>query len=168
MTESTSALAHAPEVDDGTEVAFFLDMPGHLLRRCQQIAVAVFLEECRDFELTPLQFALLSALDRFGSMDQVTLGAALDRTTIIVALKRLEEREFITRTISEKDKRANIVAITDAGRQTYRDVSPSVLRAQKSMLSPLNARERAQLIALLKKMADGNNSLSRAPHRMPS
>jgi DNA-binding MarR family transcriptional regulator len=170
MTKSTSALAHAPEVDDDTEVAFFLDMPGHLLRRCQQIAVAVFLEECRDFELTPLQFALLSALDRFGSMDQVTLGgaAALDRTTIIVALKNLEEREFVTRTTSEKDKRANIVAITDAGRQMYRAVSPSVLRAQKSMLSPLTARERTQLVALLRKMADGNNDLSRAPHRLPS
>jgi MarR family transcriptional regulator, lower aerobic nicotinate degradation pathway regulator len=169
MTESTSAPAHAPEADDGTDAAFFLDMPGHLLRRCQQIAVAVFLEECRSFDLTPLQFAILSALDRFGSMDQVTLGGAtaLDRTTIIVALKKLEERALITRATSEKDKRANIVAITDAGRQTFRAVSPSVLRAQRSMLSPLNARERAQLIALLKKMADGNNSLSRAPHRMP-
>lgn len=170
MTESTSATAHAPQADDGTDAAFLLDMPGHLLRRCQQIAVAVFLEECRGFDLTPLQFAMLSALDRFGSMDQVTLGGAtaLDRTTIIVVLKKLEERELITRTTSKKDKRANIVAITDAGRQTFWAVSPSVLRAQKSMLSPLNARERAQLIALLKKMADGNNGLSRAPHRLPS
>jgi MarR family transcriptional regulator, lower aerobic nicotinate degradation pathway regulator len=139
MTEPTSALACAPEADDGTDAAFFLDMPGHLLRRCQQIAVAVFLEECRRFDLTPLQYAMLSALDRFGSMDQVTLGGAtaLDRTTIIVVLKKLEERELITRTTSEKDKRANIGAITDAGRQAFRTVSPSVLRAQKSMLSPL-------------------------------
>jgi DNA-binding MarR family transcriptional regulator len=83
-------------------------------------------------------------------------------------LKKLEERTLITRTTSDKDKRANIVAITDAGRQTFRAVSPSVLRAQNSMLSPLSARQRAQLIALLKKMADGNNRLSRAPHRLPS
>ena len=25
------------------------DAPGHLMRRCQQIAVSVFLDECRDW-----------------------------------------------------------------------------------------------------------------------
>jgi MarR family transcriptional regulator, lower aerobic nicotinate degradation pathway regulator len=169
MTEPTFDFAETPQTDDSAD-ALFLDMPGHLLRRCQQIAVAVFLEECRDFDLTPLQYATLSALDRFGPMDQVTLGGvtALDRTTIIVVLRKLEERELITRTISDKDRRANIVVITKAGLQLVRGVSPSVLNAQKSMLSPLNARERTQLIALLKKMANGNNGLSRAPHRLPS
>jgi DNA-binding MarR family transcriptional regulator len=168
MTKSTPACADAPKAAAGADIAFFLDMPGHLLRRCQQIAVAVFLDECRAFDLTPLQYAALSALDRFGSMDQVTLAGAtaLDRTTIIVALKNLEERKLITRKASKKDKRANIVAITDAGQKMVRAVSPSVLRAQQSMLSPLNARERAQFVALLKKMADGNNDLSRAPHRL--
>jgi DNA-binding MarR family transcriptional regulator len=169
MTEPTFDLSDAPEADDEID-AIFLDMPGHLLRRCQQIAVAVFLEECRGFDLTPLQYAAMSALDQFGPMDQVTLGGvtALDRTTIIVVLRKLEERELITRTTSDKDRRANIVAITDAGRQALRAVSPSVLNAQKSMLSPLNGRERIQLLALLKKMANGNNGLSRAPHRLPS
>jgi DNA-binding MarR family transcriptional regulator len=168
MTESTFDRANALESDVGADM-LFLDMPGHLLRRCQQIAVAAFLEECRGFDLTPLHYATLSALDRFGPMDQVTLGGvtALDRTTIIVVLKKLEERELITRTTSDRDKRANIVAIADVGRQAVQAVSPSVQRAQKSMLSPLNARERAQLLALLKKMANGNNGLSRAPHRLP-
>jgi MarR family transcriptional regulator, lower aerobic nicotinate degradation pathway regulator len=168
MAEPTVDRTDALEGDEGVD-AIFIDMPGHLLRRCQQIAVAVFLEECRGFDLTPLQYATLSALDRFGPMDQVTLGGvtALDRTTIIVVLKKLEERELITRATSDKDRRANIVAVTDAGRQALRAVSPSVLRAQKSMLSPLNAREQGQLLALLKKMANGNNGLSRAPHRLP-
>lgn len=103
-------------------------------------------------------------------MDQVSLSGvtALDRTTIIVVLKKLEERTLVTRATSGKDKRANIVTITETGRRTMWAVSPSVLQAQKSMLSPLNTRERTQLLALLKKMANGNNGLSRAPHRLPS
>ena len=94
--------------DEGAECTSFLDMPGYLLRRCHQIAVAIFLEECRDFDLTPLQYVTLAALDRFGSMDQVTLGGvtALDRTTILGVLRKLEERALITRTTSDKDKRA--------------------------------------------------------------
>ncbi len=40
------------------------DMPGHLARRFQQIAVAVFLTEVEDagFDLTPVQYAALAAI----------------------------------------------------------------------------------------------------------
>ncbi|WP_011582874.1 MULTISPECIES: MarR family winged helix-turn-helix transcriptional regulator [Chelativorans] len=156
--------------DEGAECTSFLDMPGYLLRRCHQIAVAIFLEECRDFDLTPLQYVTLAALDRFGSMDQVTLGGvtALDRTTILGVLRKLEERALITRTTSDKDKRANIVAITEDGRRTARAALPNIQEVQKAILSPLNGHERARLLKLLKKLADGNNGLSRAPYRLPS
>ena len=40
------------------------DMPGHLARRFQQIAVAVFLAEVEEagFDLTPVQYAALAAV----------------------------------------------------------------------------------------------------------
>lgn len=147
----------------------FLAMPGHLLRRCHQISVAIFLDECRAFDLTPLQFGVLSALQGFGPMDQARLGGvtALDRTTVIVVLTKLEERGLITRVASRKDKRAKIVAITEAGRRTLVEVLPSVAEVQKHILAPLNSREQAQLLSLLRKMAEGNNSQSRAPHKLP-
>lgn len=147
----------------------FLDMPGHLLRRCHQISVAIFLEECRAFDLTPLQFSCLSALDQFGAMDQASLGGvtALDRTTIIVVLSKLEERHLLTRSPSDKDKRAKIVEITAAGRELVQAVMPSVEQTQERMLGPLTSRERNQLQGLLRKMAEANNLLSRAPHKLP-
>ena len=37
-------------------------MPGHLIRRAQQIAVAIFMEECAEFDLTPVQYAALVAI----------------------------------------------------------------------------------------------------------
>ena len=78
--------------------------PGHLMRRCQQIAVSVFLDECRPWDLTPLQFAVLAELNRHGPDDQVGLGGALalDRTTISVVVKNLEQRGLVERTVSEK------------------------------------------------------------------
>jgi len=36
--------------------------PGHLIRRAQQIAVAIFMEECANFDLTPVQYAALVAI----------------------------------------------------------------------------------------------------------
>ena len=39
----------------------FENMAGHLLRRCHQIAVAIFLDECAAYDLTPLQFVVRSS-----------------------------------------------------------------------------------------------------------
>ena len=93
-------------------------MPGHLLRRCQQIAVSIFLRECRDHDLTPLQFAVLSALIDSPPIDHVRLAgiAALDRTTIGVVARKLEARGLITRRTSDSDRRSKLIAITRAGR----------------------------------------------------
>jgi MarR family transcriptional regulator, lower aerobic nicotinate degradation pathway regulator len=76
----------------------FLETPGHLLRRCHQISVAIFLDECQTFDLTPLQYVTLSALAAHGSMDKATISGAvaLDRTTVAVVVKNLEERGLVT------------------------------------------------------------------------
>ena len=141
--------------------------PGHLMRRCQQIAVSVFLDECRPWDLTPLQFAVLAELNRHGPDDQVGLGGALalDRTTISVVVKKLEQRGLVERTVSEKDRRSKPVSITEDGAHLIRDVLPAAETAQDRMLAPLTAAERAQFMRLLGKVATGNNSESRAPLR---
>ena len=141
--------------------------PGHLLRRCQQIAVSVFLDECQTWDLTPVQFAVLVELNRHGPHDQVGLGGALamDRTTIGVVVKKLEERGFVERSISDQDRRSKPVSITSAGSALIRNVLPAAEIAQDRMLAPLNDAERSQFMRLLGKVADGNNSESRAPLR---
>ena len=50
------------------------EMPGHLARRFQQIAVAVFLAEVEGagFDLTPVQYAALAAIKLNPGIDQVT------------------------------------------------------------------------------------------------
>ena len=90
----------------------FEHMAGHLLRRCHQIAAAIFLDECAAFELTPLQFAVLDSLLGDGPQDQVTLGGAvaLDRSTISLVIGKLEQRGLVRRARSAQDQRAKIVS----------------------------------------------------------
>jgi hypothetical protein len=38
------------------------ELPGHLIRRCQQISAALFLDECEGLGVTPIQFSIRSAL----------------------------------------------------------------------------------------------------------
>ena len=145
-----------------------LEMPGHLLRRCHQIAVGVFMDECKDHDLTPLQFVTLSALAHHGEMDHASLGgvAALDRTTVAVVVKNLAEREFVEVRQSEKDRRSKLVKLTPAGQATFESALPSVEGAQAKILAPLSVDDQHLLLSLLNKMALGNNALSRAPVRV--
>ena len=161
MTSGDAAIDCAKVFDDVGA------MPGHLLRRCQQIAVSIFLQECGGDDLTPLQFAVLAALTQAGPVDQARLGgaAALDRTTVSVVVRNLERRGLARREVSEKDRRSKIIHATPAGRDLVSRAWPAVRRAQERMLAPLTPRDRRSLIGLLAKMADGNNDQSRAPLR---
>lgn len=145
------------------------DMPGHLARRFQQIAVAVFLAEVEQagYDLTPVQYAALVAIGANPGIDQVTLAGliAYDRTTITGVVDRLEQKEFVVRQASTHDRRARELKITDAGQRTLRRVSPAVEEAQQLMLRGLTKREAKELLRLLQKVIAAGNELSRAPQR---
>src|SRR5882672_9272937 len=98
--------------------------PGFLIRRLHQIHVALFQRKCAAFEITPLQYSLLSALAERGTADQTTLAAdvALDRTTTTGALKRLQSRNFIERSVHHRDRRAQICGLTRAGTALLRQM----------------------------------------------
>src|SRR6185436_1897565 len=82
------------------------EMPGHLARRFQQIAVAVFLAEVEGagYDLTPVQYAALTAVGANPGVDQVTLAGliAYDRTTITGVVDRLVLKGHITRQESSR------------------------------------------------------------------
>jgi DNA-binding MarR family transcriptional regulator len=147
----------------------FLETPGHLLRRCHQIAVAIFLDECQAFDLTPLQYVTLRALATHGPLDKATIAGAvaLDRTTIAVVVKNLEDRGFVTIRPSDLDRRAKPIKITAKGLALLSSVQAEVASAQERTIAPLAPKERAELMRLLGKIAEENNLLSRAPHRAP-
>jgi MarR family transcriptional regulator, lower aerobic nicotinate degradation pathway regulator len=144
-------------------------MPGHLLRRCHQIAVAIFLDECQAFDLTPLQYVALQALEAYGALDKARIGgvSALDRTTVAVVVRNLEERGLVTTRPSEHDRRATLIDITPDGRRLLASVERNVANAQARMVAPLSPPERAELMRLLRRIAEENNLLSRAPQRAP-
>ncbi|WP_428651473.1 MarR family winged helix-turn-helix transcriptional regulator [Roseibium sp.] len=145
------------------------DMPGHLIRRLQQIAVAVFHGEVEaaGFDLTPVQFAALFRVSTNPGVDQVTLAGliAYDRTTIAGVVDRLVQKGFLSRKVSEKDRRARVLHMTPKGLTALEQLTPAVLEAQKVILSGLEEEEAAEFMRLLRKATEALNDLSRAPLR---
>ncbi len=145
------------------------DMPGHLARRFQQIAVAVFLAEVEKagYDLTPVQYATLAAVSANPSIDQVTLAGliAYDRTTITGVVDRLVQKGLVSRQESSRDRRARELKLTPAGRKTLAGIATAVEAAQRLMLRGLSQQEANELVRLLQKAITAGNELSRAPLR---
>src|ERR1700685_3419043 len=51
----------------------FLGRPGFLIRRLHQLHCALFLEETRGFDITPVQYSLMTALAARGELEQNSL-----------------------------------------------------------------------------------------------
>lgn len=128
--------------------------PGYLIRRMHQIHVALFQEACIGFDMTPLQYSLLSALAARGTADQTSLAAdiALDRTTTTGALKRLEARKLVERPVSDDDRRARICKLTSAGAAMLSKIESAARDAHRKTLDPLGKAEQVAFIAMMQRI----------------
>ncbi len=134
---------------------------------CSRSRSSIFVEECRAYDLTPVQFAALVAIHTHPAIDATRLSAviAFDRSTLGNVIERLESKEYIERKPSAGDKRVKLLYLTRSGAALLRDIMPSVDRAQARMLQPLKPADRKTLLALLTQLVDLNNEASRVPLR---
>ena len=142
-------------------------MPGHLIRRVQQISTALFTDECGAFDLTSVQFAALYAIGLHPGVDATRLSAliAFDRSTIGDVLDRMEHKGWITRKLAPGDRRVKLVELTPDGSKLLRRVKPAVRRVQDRILAPLSPADRDSLVRLLTQLANLHTEVTPAPVR---
>jgi MarR family transcriptional regulator, lower aerobic nicotinate degradation pathway regulator len=143
----------------------FYSRAGHLIRRMNQISVAIFLEETRALGLTTVQYAALNMIDEVPDIDQARLSSmiAFDTTTLVKVLDRLTEKGLITRTRSQIDRRKQLLNATAQGREVVRKIQPMIDRAEHRILGPLTPSDRRKFMELLTQLVSVNNVYSRAP-----
>lgn len=139
----------------------FAHAPGHLIRRAQQIAVAVFAEHLAAFDVTPVQFAILNALMDAPGTDQVSLAArvAFDAATFGSVIGRLENKGWVRREASPHDRRRKLLWLTLEGEKAVLTMAPQVAQVQALILQPLQAQEQQQLLGLLAKLVSAQNNV---------
>ncbi|HTK00973.1 MAG TPA: MarR family transcriptional regulator [Bordetella sp.] len=145
-----------------------LARPGFLIRRLHQIHTALFLEETRDHQITPVQYSLLTALAEEGEMDQntVALSIGLERTSVAEVLPRLEARELLQRRVSEADRRVKLVRLMPKGYDLLESMRVSVQRAHDRTIELLSEPEREMLLVMMARLVEANEGHSVAPMRL--
>jgi len=140
----------------------FGEAPGHLIRRAQQLAVAIFMDETSQFDATPVQFAILNALMDDPGEDQVTLSShvAFDPATFGSVIGRLEVKGWVRREADPVDKRRKLLWTTPEGEKIALQMKRSVSKAQLRIVSPLLADERVELKRLLSKLVAGHEAIT--------
>ncbi|MES2999329.1 MAG: MarR family winged helix-turn-helix transcriptional regulator [Pseudomonadota bacterium] len=138
----------------------FQHAPGHLIRRAHQVAVAIFMDETADFDVTPVQFAILNALIDDPGEDQVTLAGnvAYDAATFGSVIGRLESKGWVRRKADAVDRRRKLLWVTPEGEAAAAAMKRAVTKAQGRILGPLDADERRQLVGLLGKLVAGHEA----------
>ncbi len=126
---------------------------GFVLRLAQQRHTTIFASLMIE-GLTPTQWAALAKLKEIGPSSQNLLGrlTAMDGATIKGVIDRLTRRGFTSTRPDPGDGRRLLVALTGRGEALYERAKSIAKHISEQTLAPLNASERAELLALLAKL----------------
>ncbi|MEC7490954.1 MAG: MarR family transcriptional regulator [Pseudomonadota bacterium] len=139
--------------------------PGHLIRRSQQRAVDLFVDEVGENGPNPRQFSVLLNVFQNPGMSQTALveASGIDRSTLTEVLRRMIDRGMISKSRTKEDQRANALIITNAGLKLLEDAYEATVRAQRNILAPLSAADRKLAIKVLTALAGFGNKPGEDP-----
>jgi DNA-binding MarR family transcriptional regulator len=129
------------------------DLMGYNLRRAHGVQKQRFATVFGPLGIRPVTLSVLGAIYETTGIKQAELGKQLNikRANMVPVMTELEERGFIARRLSESDRRAQVVTLTPAGRKFTRKLLGLHKRLEEDLARALGARERDQLLLLLKK-----------------
>jgi DNA-binding MarR family transcriptional regulator len=125
-----------------------------LARRFYQICIAISAESVADAGLTPLQYSVLSHLNKRNGepgIDQIGLAGRLgiDRNSVGQLVEQLQKQGLLERRVNGADRRARVLQLTPKGEQLHTRLRPKNIAANERILGPLTPSERELLLDVL-------------------
>jgi DNA-binding MarR family transcriptional regulator len=141
--------------------------PGFLIRRLHQIHLSLFADECSTFDVTPVQYSILTAVAAQPGLEQAALAqeVGIDRATLANVVARLARRGLVRRLQGRQDRRLKHVLPTAACQRLLAQMEEPARRAHERTIDALKPRERDSFLKSLAHLVSSGNAHSRAPLR---
>jgi DNA-binding MarR family transcriptional regulator len=135
---------------------------GQLLVVAAGAAQTLATERLEPLGLSPRGWGVLSTLVESGPLTQIELATATatDRTAMVYLLDALEGQGRVERMPNPEDRRSYLIHLTAQGKQTHRKAGAELAKQADTLLEPLDAAERRQLVDLLTRIADHWDALN--------
>lgn len=132
-----------------------------MLTSAQNAVHLYFKKELQEFNVTPIQYALLKCLWEEDQLmpTQLAQTLSLDTSTIAGLLSRLESKKLIIRTFCKTDRRRIIVCLTDAGRALQGPIEQRIVEANQRITAELTPEELESFKAQLQMVTDNASVL---------
>ena len=139
--------------------------PGFLVRRLQQVSLAIFHDHLKPLAITPLQNTVLLVLQNEEGIDQVTVAARArtDTSTVKDVVTRLEGKGLLRRELGVVDRRTRQIFLTEEGRELLVQAAQEARRASQLLLSPLGAAERALFLDMMDRVVTAHEEKNPTP-----
>ncbi|HEX6701979.1 MAG TPA: MarR family winged helix-turn-helix transcriptional regulator [Gaiellaceae bacterium] len=131
-------------------IGFMLSTLGHAVSRR-------FIHALQPLELHPREFAVLRAVKANDGQSQQALAERLriPPSRMVAIVDELESRGLIERRPDPSDRRVRALYVTDRGQTMLEDAFNLVLGHERAISDVLTETERAELLALLNRIATG-------------
>ncbi|MFZ5944623.1 MAG: MarR family winged helix-turn-helix transcriptional regulator [Bacillota bacterium] len=124
-----------------------------LLTRAQQGVFQFFKSKLSEYDVTPVQYGILSCLwqEDGQTPKQIAATLSLDGSTITGIIDRMENKELVQRTPDPNDRRALRVILTPKGQCLQEPIQKIIDQANEQVLSNFSSVERQLMKELLER-----------------
>ena len=128
---------------------------GFLLRKVSMASFDAFSEIVGSRGLHPMHFGMLTMIEAEEPVSQQSLSGCtgIDPSTMVARMDTLDELGLVERVRSGRDRRSYEIRLSPAGRELLEELRSEAREHGRRFFAPLTADERAQLHALLTKLA---------------
>jgi MarR family transcriptional regulator, transcriptional regulator for hemolysin len=125
-----------------------------LLSRASHGLTTEFTAALEDVGISPRAHAVLTtAMCGEHTQSDIARLVGLDKTTMVVTMDELEAAGLAERRPSSADRRARVIAVTDAGKRKVKQAGKVLNRVRNDVLSVLEPGEREIFLAALGRLA---------------
>ena len=138
-------------------------VPAHLARRFHQVCLGITAEVTERAGLTPVEYAMIVALEDTPAIDQGSLAVRLgiDAVSAHHLVHRLAAAGYIERRVNPEDRRARTLRLTARGQALRDRLRADALASQGRILAPLAPRERTRFLAMLTRLVEAHEAYAR-------